>query len=195
VVHRGTGEVISAVVSVLTGFGGIWGGYRVAGAKGAMAGAVGAMGTVVAGGVVLGVLALPITYPAIIALSIVSIFTGGWLAKAVCKGSRVEHFRDQFEKGVREELERQLKPADIRRVVEEQVKTAFAALRAKVANEAGALLRDVQENLHTLQIRRQRQETMSEAEHRELLDMQSTTEKILGGAQRLSQQLVKILNI
>lgn len=193
--RHGTGEVVSAAVSVLTGFGGIWSGYRAAGAKGAMVGAVGSLGTAFAGGVVLAVLSLPVSFPAIIAVSIVSIFTGGWLAKAVFKGSRVEHFKEQFKKRVSEELDHQLKPAEIRRMVEDQVKTAFTALHTKVANETGALLRDVQENLHTLQVRRQRQESLSETEHRELLDIRSSTEKILGGAQRLSQQLVKILNI
>ncbi|TVR66663.1 MAG: dynamin family protein [Candidatus Competibacteraceae bacterium] len=193
--RHGTGELVSAVVSVFTGFGGIWSGYRVAGTKGAMVGAAGSAGTAVAGGVVLGILSLPLSFPAILAIGIVSIFTGGWLAKTVFKGSRVEHFKEQLKKQVGDELDRQLKPAEIRRAVEDQVKTAFAALRAKVANEAGALLRDVQENLHIMQVRRQRQESMSEGEHRELLDIRSETEKILGGAQRLSQQLVKVLNI
>jgi ribosome biogenesis GTPase A len=52
--HRtsGAADAITAAISVFTGFGGIWSGYRVAGVKGAAVGAAGSVGTAVGGGLI-----------------------------------------------------------------------------------------------------------------------------------------------
>ena len=92
-------QSLAAAVSVFTGFGGIWSGYREAGLKGAALGGVASIGTYFVGGMIAAVLAIPISLPLIIGLGIVSVFTGGWAVKRVFHADRVERFTEQYPGG------------------------------------------------------------------------------------------------
>jgi len=189
------GETAAAVIATYTGLGGIWSGYRLAGAKGAAVGAVGSFGTAVGAGLVCSLIGLPVTFPIVLAIGVVSIFTGGWLTKKVFGGSMVEDFRTKFKASVSEEITKQLAGSGIEQRVSEQITLAFSCLKTKVQQEVDALLDNTQATLAELRGKQERNETLTESEQQEMQAMRTDTQAILGNAQRISRQLVEILEI
>lgn len=188
-------EAVAAAMAVVTGFGGIWSGYRAAGAKGAAVGAVGSAGTFFAYGLFAGLLSLPISWPAVIAVGVLSIFTGGWLSRTVFGGSRADKFKEAYKARVLEEIANQLRHNDVQRQVNDYIAQTFNALRHKLHQEVEVLLTDTQEKLAELRARHERHDTLSEHEREELAEMRTRTQAIQSNAQRLSKQLVQILNV
>ncbi|MBO3457262.1 dynamin family protein [Aetokthonos hydrillicola Thurmond2011] len=189
------GEAIAAALAVFTGFGGIWSGFRTAGIKGAAVGAAGSVGTAIGAGVLAGLIGFPVTWPAIIAISVVSVFTGGWLTKLVFGGEQVEAFKDNYKAAILAEVEKQLKSNPINQKVEDHISGSFDHLKRTLSQEVEALLDNTQNTLTELNHKRQRQEALTEAERKELDEMRAETEKILGSAQRRSQELVEIISV
>ena len=189
------GEAIAAALSVFTGFGGIWSGYRAAGIKGAAVGAVGSLATLFSAGLLVGFLALPVTWPIVIATGVVSIFTGGWLTQKVFGGERVEAFKENYKEAVLKEIDKQLRSNPINQKVEDYISETFATLKQKLNQEVEALLDNTQKTLTDLNEKRARDEFMNEAQHKELNDIRAETERILGSAERRSQELVEIMSV
>jgi len=189
------GEAIAAALAVFTGFGGIWSGFKTAGVKGAAVGAVGSLGTAIGAGVLAGLIGFPITWPAIVAISVVSVFTGGWLTKLVFGGEQVEAFKENYKAAILQEIEKNLKLNPINQKVEEHISTSFNNLKQTLSQEVEALLDNTQNTLTELNRKRQRNEALTEAEKKELDEMRAETERILGSAQRRSQELVEIMSV
>lgn len=190
-----TAEAITAALSVFTGFGGIWSGYRVAGFKGAAVGAGASIATAVATGFVAGLVGLPITLPIILAMGVASIFTGGLLAKSVFAKDRVENFKDNFQTKILEEIDKQLREKNIEQTMIEQIADPFNRLKQTLQQEVEALLDNTQDTLADLRGQRERAKTLNEGERRELNEIRSQTQRILGNAQHLSDQLVQIMRV
>ncbi|HAG83939.1 MAG TPA: dynamin family protein [Cyanobacteria bacterium UBA12227] len=191
----GGGEAIAAAVSVFTGFGGIWSGYKKAGLKGAAIGGAASLATAFGGGAVIALLGLPFTWPAILAISVVSIFTGGWLTDVVFSGERVEAFKTNYKEKVLKEIEKQLKVNPIHQQVDDQISQTFASLKQTLNQEVEALLDNTQSTLSETSRKRGSDLMQTETERRELSDIRAETERILGNAQRLSDELVQILSV
>jgi len=188
-------EAIAAIVSVYTGFGGIWSGYKKAGIKGAAVGAAGSLATAAGGGVVIALLGLPLAWPAILALGVVSIFTGGWLTDVVFPSDRIEAFKTNYKEAVLKEIEKQLKSNPIHQQVDEQISQTFASLKQTLNQEVEALLDNTQSTLSETSRKRGSDLMQTETERRELSEIRAETERILGNAQRLSDELVEILSV
>ncbi|AFY35725.1 dynamin family protein [Calothrix sp. PCC 7507] len=189
------GEAIAAALAVFTGFGGIWSGFKTAGVGGALVGAAGSVGTLFGAGLLVGLIGLPITWPVVIAASVVSVFTGGWLTRAVFGGEQVEAFRENYKEAILKEIEKNLKSNPINQKVEEQISASFNQLKKTLSEEVEALLDNTQNTLTELNRKRQRNEALTEAESKELDEMRAETEKILGSAQRRSKELVEIMSV
>jgi GTPase SAR1 family protein len=189
------GEAITAALAVFTGFGGIWSGFRTAGVKGAAVGAAGSAGTFVGAGMLAGLIGLPIAWPAIIAIGIVSVFTGGWLTRMVFGGEQVEAFKENYKAAILKEIEKQLKSNPINHKVEDHISTSFDHLKETLSQEVEALLDNTQNTLTELNRKRQVNETLTEAQEKELDEIRTETERILGSAQRRSQELVEIMSV
>ncbi len=189
------GEAITAALAVFTGFGGIWSGFRTAGVKGAAVGAAGSFGTFFGAGVLAGLIGLPIGWPVVIAVGIVSVFTGGWLTRMVFGGEQVEAFKENYKAAVLKEIEKQLKSNPINHKVEDYITKSFDQLKQTLSQEVEALLDNTQNTLTELNRKRQKQEVLTEAETKELEDIRTETERILGSAQRRSQELVEIMSV
>lgn len=188
-------ESAVAAVAAMTTFGGIWSGYRQAGLKGAVAGGVASLGTVTVGGIALLLLNLPFDWPAVLILGLVSIFTGGWLTRKLFGGQLVDNFKINFRTAVVREIEQQLKSQGIEQKVNNYISDSFDALKRGVHEEVEALLDNTQTTLAELHGKRKRDETLNEQERVELQKINAETQRILGNAQRLSDQLVQILNV
>jgi len=189
------GEAIAAAVSVFTGFGGIWSGYKKAGIKGAAVGAAGSLASFAGAGFVIGMLGLAVTWPAVIAIGVVSIFTGGWLTDVVFSGDRIEAFKTNYKEAVLKEIEKQLKSNPVHQQVEEQISQTFASLKQTLNQEVEALLDNTQSTLSETSRKRGSDLMQTETERRELSEIRAETERILGNAQRLSDELVEILSV
>ena len=189
------GEAAAAALAVFTGFGGIWSGFRTAGIKGAAVGAAGSFGTAFGVGALVGMIGFPITWPVIIVASIVSFFTGGWLTRMVFGGEQVESFKKNYKEAILKEIEKQLKSNPINRKVEDHISASFDHLKQTLSQEVETLLDNTQNTLTELNRKRQRNEALTEAEKRELDEMRVETERILGSAQRRSQELVEIMSV
>ncbi|MDJ0733337.1 MAG: dynamin family protein [Nostocaceae cyanobacterium] len=189
------GEAIAAALSVFTGFGGIWTGYRTAGIGGAAVGAGASVVTFFSAGIVAGLIGLPITLPVAITVGIVSAFTGGWLTQKVFGGQRLEAFKENYKEAILKDIEKQLRTNPINQKVEDQISETFAALKKTLNQEVETLLDNTQNTLTDLNRQRQQNETLTEAKQKELNEIRKETERILGSAQRRSQELVEILSV
>ena len=188
--RSGGGEAIAAALAVFTGLGGIWTGYRAAGVKGAALGAGASVVTAIAACIV-----LPIGWAVAIPIVILSAFTGGWLTKLVFSGEQVEAFKENYKEAILKEIEKQLKTNPINHKVEEHISVTFAHLKQTLTQEVDALLDNTQNTLTELNRKRHRDEALTESERKELDEMRAETERILGGAERRSRELVEIMSV
>jgi GTPase SAR1 family protein len=192
--QNATGEAITAALSVFTGLGGIWSGYRVAGVKGALAGAGASVLTAFATGIVAGIVGAPISLPVIIGMGVVSVFTSDWLAKMVFAKERAKSFKENYKKEVMEGIEQQFQEK-FKQSIEQQISENFDQLKCTLQQEVESLLDDTQKTLDELRSQRERGKILSESECRDLAEIGKETQRILGNAERLSQQLVQIMSV
>ncbi|MFM6183828.1 MAG: dynamin family protein [Dolichospermum sp.] len=188
-------EAITIALSVFTGFGGIWSGYRAAGLKGAAVGAAASFGTFFGVGMVAGLLGAPITLPVLLAVGVISIFTGGGLASKIFPDDLVENYRKNYIEKTLEELDKQIREQRLEQKVDDQITTAFEVLKQTLRQEVDALLDNTQKTLTELSDKRGRQEAMTDAERQEINQIRAETQRILGNAQRLSEQLTEIVSV
>lgn len=191
----GAAEAITAALSVFTGFGGIWSGYRVAGAKGAAVGAAGSLGTAVVGGLLAGLIGLPIALPVIFAIGIISIFTGGGLAKMAFRRDRVENYRKDYKEKVIQQIDKEMQNQHLEQKVDEQITTAFEMLKDTLQQEVDSRLDNTEQTLKQLSEQHGKDETMTKVKQAELEHIRTETERILGNAQGLSKALVEIMSV
>jgi predicted GTPase len=188
-------EAITVALSVFTGFGGIWSGYRAAGLKGAAVGAAASFGTAVVGGFIATVIGLPIALPVLLAVGVVSIFTGGGIASMVFAGDLVENYRKNYTEKTLEALDKQIREQRLEQTIDDQITTAFDVLKQTLRQEVDALLDNTQKTLTELSDKRGRQEAMTDAERQEINQIRAETQRILGNAQRLCEQLTEIISV
>ena len=126
-------EGITAALAIYTGFGGIWSGYKEAGAKGAAVGAVSSFGAVtgvrfVAMRVLPGIIGLSAAFPATVALTVatgvLSFFAGGKLVKTVFGAEQVENFKKNYQEAALKEIDSKLAQAGI----EQKIDTSLTIL-------------------------------------------------------------------
>jgi GTPase Era involved in 16S rRNA processing len=194
---NGAGEAITAALSVFTGFGGIWSGYRVAGIKGAAVGTAASVGTFFLAGIVAGAVGLTAAafWPVMIATGLLSILTGGELTKLVFSGDRVENFRKDYKEKVLQGIKERISNENMTQKIDEKITEPFEMLKTTLRQEVEIFLDNTQKTLSELNDKRGRNQAMNEAEHEELNYIRTETEKILGNAQRLSEQLVQIMSV
>ncbi|MBE9233413.1 dynamin family protein [Cuspidothrix issatschenkoi LEGE 03284] len=188
-------EAITVALSVFTGFGGIWSGYRVAGLKGAAVGAAASFGTFFGVGIIAGALAIPIAWPVVFIVGVASIFTGGGIASMVFAGDLVENYRKNYTEKTLEALDKQIREQRLEQTIDDQITTAFEVLKQTLRQEVDALLDNTQKTLTELSDKRGRQEAMTDAERQEINQIRTETQRILGNAQRLCEQLTEIISV
>ena len=188
-------QSLAAAVSVFTGFGGIWSGYREAGLKGAALGGVASIGTYFVGGMIAAVLAIPISLPLIIGLGIVSVFTGGWAVKRVFHADRVERFTEQYREAILERIDGELQKRDLPGSVRKNVDEVYAAIKNKLIGEVTASIEQTQSTLDDLRNRKARDEVMTEHRREELEETRQEVLAVRAKALRLSNQLVEVANV
>jgi len=190
------GEAITAALSVFTGFGGIWSGYRIAGIKGSLVGAGASVATFFGAGMLAGLLGLAtFGLPLIIATGVVSIFAGDWLAKLVFTKEMERNFKTNFQEAIIKAIDKQLQEKHIEQEISNLISDPFIMLKRTLSQEIESLLDDTEHKLTQLRGERERGLVLNETEQKKLELMRTETEKILGNGERLSQQIKEIMNI
>jgi len=190
------GEAITAALSVFTGFGGIWSGYRIAGIKGSLVGAGASVATFFGAGMLAGLLGLAtFGLPLLIATGVVSIFAGDWLAKLVFTKEMERNFKTNFQEAIIKEIDKQLQEKHIEQEISNLISDPFIMLKRTLSQEIESLLDDTEHKLTQLRGERERGLVLNETEQKKLELMRTETEKILGNGERLSQQIKEIMNI
>jgi GTPase SAR1 family protein len=188
-------EGVIDFVAHAIGLEGVAMGFKEAGLKGAAVGAAGNVGGIFAGVILARMLALTIAGPVGVVICVLSMFSGRELVKLVFAGERLENFKTNYKQAVLVEIERQLRENPIDRKINEQIFEIFASLKQKVRQEVDVLLDNTQNTLTDLYAKRERNEVLSEQQHRDLNQMSTETQRILDNAQRLSKQLRQQVNI
>ncbi len=193
---------ISTALNYFTlGFGSAYMGYKEAGWKGALLGGVtGGIGTGVAGfggGIIIGLLGLPFTWPVLIVAgigaAIVGTFTGKWaLSKAFSK-NKIEKFRESFKDGVMQQLTKMKATDNIADSIRVHVEQTFEALKEKIRSETESILSDTQNQLTQLKVELAQTSLTSDKEKKELQVMLEGIDGICKRAEEISSQLTAIL--
>lgn len=185
------GEGVAAALSVVTGFGGIWGGYRSAGWRGAGVGSAATLGTTAVGAFALGILSLPFTFPALLALGVASFFTGGWAADKFLKSRKIESFRQKVRDGAEKRLRENLDEQEVRHRFQSAAHEAFAAFRDSVIAETDSTLNAATTTLAKLRQQHARGQAQTDEEARTVAAIRRDVEAIAERAVRLSGQLAQ----
>lgn len=184
------GEGVAITTSLMTGLGGIWSGYRIAGLKGAAVGAAGSVGTALGAGLVIGAIGAPITLPIMIGVGIVSIFTGGWLTKKIFGNRRIDQFKTNYEENVLIKIKTQLQQKPMSQQINNHISTIFSAFKQQLDTEVELLLDNTKNTLTELKEKRERDETFTEEKQQELNTIRTKTKEIISNAQQLLKQLM-----
>ena len=140
-------------------------------------------------------LGLPLGFPVIVAVTILSTIAGRELVKVVFGEDLVDRYKESYQNAALQEISKQLKENRIEQKVNEQISDIFYKLKQRVRQEVDARLDNTQHQLFELREKRSRQETLTEQERHGLKQMKTETQRILDNAQRLSQQLVQQVNL
>lgn len=201
--ERGGGgvETALAVAGVVTGFTGIWSGYREAGVKGAVVGGlvggltgVAGLTAVLVGAAALGVAAVPLL-PLTVGAMVLSYLTGGKVTRMVWSGERIDRFRAQYKSEVQEAISQQYCQMHVAHTIDDQITKLFEDMKRQLNQELEALIDTAETTLVNVRAKRERGETLNEGERKELEEMRMETQRIRGNAQRLANQLVQVMSV
>lgn len=184
-----TAEGLVGALAFMTGMGGMWSGYRVAGWKGAATGAAASAGTAFAAGVVVAAVGAVVTWPLIIGVGIVSIFTGGWLTKVLFRGDRENRFREEAKKIAEREIEQHLGLVSVESQLVAVAFDGYNAFRNEVVQASEATLNDSTHQLRQLRQDYVTRRTSSEAEQKAARLMAQDVEAIVARTKPLLDRI------
>jgi hypothetical protein len=124
-------------------------------------------------------------------IAITARMIGQRLADALFAEERVERFRQSYKEAVLVQIDQQFNAQypSIERRFFDSIDETFTALKRDVQRELGGAIEATQHTLDDLRMHRERQETLTDVQVRELERLQAETLRIVGKAQGLSSQL------
>ncbi len=194
--HSAGAESLAAAISVFTGFGGIWSGYREAGLKGAAVGGVASVGTAIVGFKIAALAGLTtLSLPLILVLGAASFITGGFAAQRLFGADRVDRFKSNYKSALLERLDEQLQEEHLDRKVMENVHELYDALKDKLVGELTVSIDQTQSTLDDLRDKKASDESLSEHKREESQEIRDEVQGIRAKALRLSNQLAEITSV
>ncbi len=184
-----TGQVITAALSVFTGFGGIWGGYREAGVKGAVVGLGASFLTVITGGVIAGLLAVPISLPVVLGIGIISIFAGEGMARVVFPTDRIKNYKHNYKREATGKIDQENIGGQIQQATYDQIDEVYGKFQAQLISQVQEILDNTRNNLHQMRMDRLKKQGEIEAKLQVLAGIEAGTNQILQNSQRLAGQV------
>jgi hypothetical protein len=183
---------------------GAFAGYRAAGLKGAAVGSAAGLaagtGTIVAAGMAVAIIGLPVTWPVLLPVLAVTGLTSAFASRKIVQyvfgNDATDGFRAQLKARMLEQLDAGAKERVDALIsgMERQVDETFAAVRAHVEQELGVPLTDTRLNLDQLRSQLARSEAERERDTAELADLARRSEAIQARSLRLADHLIAIAN-
>ncbi len=181
--------------------GGIYLGYKQAGWKGALLGGgtsfAGSMASAYGLGMLIGALAIPLTWPVLLVTTvgagIIGTFAGKWAVGTIFAQDQILKFKQSFKKAIHEELNCMKEENDISDLVRAQIESAFDALKDKIRTETENILGDTHNQLTQLKVELAQADSMDTQERKALKQMMSELEKISSHADTISRELTLVL--
>jgi hypothetical protein len=201
-VKSGAGEpsragrtVINTIAGGLSGGlgGGILAGYERGGVGGAAVGGAAGVTAAVAGGMALLAVGIPLTFPALIVLGVVSTFAGDGLTKRLFENKRIESFKREYKEHVFQQIDAQFRLQRLDLDAEVQIERAFEALKEKVIGEAEAIIEQQRSTLDQLRARKTAQETLTDHMRREAEAMGAEVQQIRARSEEESRRIAAMI--
>lgn len=142
----------------------------------------------------MGALGIPLAWPAMLAIGVVSIFTGGWITKKVFGKSQLAEFRKNFTQSIHKEIDNLKTKNRLEDRVRAQVNEGFSRLKEKVAQEVDAVIEDTENTLRELNAKIERDYALTDKEKEKLNDIRQNVGIIAENANRLNLQLASVLD-
>lgn len=190
-------DTMAAIIGGFTGtmWGGVLAGYNEAGKTGAAVGGAAGLGTVMAGWLVIMSLSIPITWPVVLGIGLVSTFAGKFAARYAFRGQRIEKFRLDFLEGAYAQIDEHLQKQRPQVAVNEHINQTFGVLKAGLIGELDTSIAQTQSTLDKLRSQKTRKEAMLEHQQNEMEQFRKEVQDIMSKAQGLSSQLADITAI
>lgn len=198
--HKQAGLGANAAAIVIGGlttsiWGGALAGWQEAGAKGAAVGGGAAFGAIVASGLAIGLLAVPVTWPVVIAVGALSAVAGKFAARYAFAGKRIEDFRRDYKAEVVALIRRQMREHRVDIAVGKQVTDVFEAIKTQFLADLDTAIAQTQSTLDQLRQQKARNEIATEQMRKEQAELRIEVERIRGRAEAVSSQLVEFAQI
>ena len=200
-----SGTIVGVIMNAASGFGigGIYMGFKQAGWKGALLGGATGVAGMFAGdlvllGLLLPLLAIPVTWPVVLVGGLVTGLLGTFASKKVLdkafQTDKIENFKKSFKENILKELAKMKAKDNISDSVKGQVNIVFEALKNKVTTESDNILTDLQNQLTQFKMKRAQTSASGEKENEELRQMIKTIDEICDRANDIGKQLALVLS-
>ena len=181
---------------LFAGLGGAYQGYKQGGLKGALIGGGVGLGTVVGTGVLLAALAIPISWPILIAAGFAGTMASRFaLGKFLGGGEKqIAKFKETFKDAVEKKFKELRSSDDMTKKLRSQIDAAFSALKDKINSETENILRDTEAVLVDLQEKIMKSRLFAEKEKEELQSMVAEVTAVIDRATALNETIIGVLN-
>ena len=193
------GLIAAPTVLLSTLLGGLWGGYREAGFKGAAVGGVAGLatgfGAALGAGMLISALSLPMTWPvaipAMIFVGVSSFFGGKMASRMVFRSAEINAFKAAVQQHAVEQLRSSFSASglDLQQGLQGHIHEAFGALRQRLDQELGGSIEQTQRTLDDLSVSIHRSVAVREHELVRLAAVTQEVEAIRQRSKELSSRI------
>ena len=200
--ERGSSSVSEIVVGtfaesfLMMGLGGAYQGFKQAGWKGALVGGAVGLGASYGGVLLLSSLAIPFSWPVILAVGL-----AGTLASRFAIGKlfnnterQILNFREKLKEAITAKFEEMAGENNMAKQVEDQIATAFNALKQRIDEETETILQDTENTLVDLQTKVAENKVLAAKEQESLTQMVEKVARITETAAGLNEQILAVLS-
>ncbi len=197
-------EALVAAPTVLlsTLLGGLWGGYREAGFKGAAVGGVAGIatgfGAALGAGMLISALSLPMTWPvtlpAMLFVGVSSFFGGRFASRMVFRGAEITSFKNAVQDHAIEQLRASFAASglDMQQGLRDHIHEAFGALRQHLDQELGGSIAQTQRTLDDLSVSIHRSAAVREHELLRLAAVNKEITAVQDRSQKLATRITQL---
>lgn len=191
--------VTTAASNVVFGLGGIVSGFQEQGIKGAVTGGIAGLGAGLAAEAALAMVAIPLTWPVVIGIGLLSSFAGRGAVRKIFGSPKdgtavtLNEFRTALKSSAQNMVDGQKSGKELERLVNEQIGTGFAAIKERLETETENVLKDTEQTLADIRETFIRKNMESEQIKQELKELTDKTESVARHVKEVDEQINAVL--